>query len=302
MKLGVLLKAVRALSIFATATTLAFAQNGRLPEDCSFRTVEIPGAFSSTIAGTNDAGAMAGSFSAGLRSEPQGFLLFHGNFTSFSFPGSADTAANDVNNRGRIVGNYDVFDNSTNSFVSSGFVLDPHSGFQSVQVPQSTFTSAGGLNDSGDIVGQTRDASQTSRGFLLRRGHFKQFVFPGATATDATGINNEGAIVGTYQDAARNTHGYVLKHGRFRSIDFPGATVTVPWKINDKGTIVGTYTSEDVEHGFLWSNGVFKTTDSPQTTQGTDLRDLSNRNTIVGNIKTSVFSASSVKAQCRGRF
>lgn len=304
MRLSSLFKTSRGLCILAVVSVVpAVAQDGHAQANCSLQTLDISGAFSSGAHGVNSAGAIAGNFSNGLRSEPQGFLLFRDKVTDIVFPGALFTAANDINNRSHIVGEYEVFDSSTNSSVRHGFVLDPRTGFHSVDVPQAAATSAQALNDRDDIVGWFQASDFSQHGFILRRGHFVKFSFPNAASTEANGINNHDTIVGTYSDASNVSHGFRWKNGVFKSIDFPGASDTFLTKINDQGTIVGSYRAADATHGFVLKNGEFRTIDGPPGSAGTALNDINNREEIVGAIGgDSLFSTQAFKVRCTGRF
>ena len=47
-----------------------------------------------------------------------GFLLSNGEFTSFDFPGAADTIPFGINAAGQIVGRYDLADGSNHGFLA----------------------------------------------------------------------------------------------------------------------------------------------------------------------------------------
>jgi uncharacterized membrane protein len=274
----------------------ALAQDSAPTAACSFQPLNF-GTFNSAAWGINDFGVITGDFSAGLRSEPQGFVYRRGEFTPFVFPGSTFTVAQDVNNPRRIVGYYF-------SDVEHGFVLDTRGAFHTVSVPGATNTRAHALNDRGDVVGAADDGDQfVQRAFLLQRGHFTTFSFPGAASTEADGINSYPTIVGTYRDSAGVSHGFKLKSGVFTSIDFPGATNTFASKINDRGVIVGWYDIAGVSHGFVLAKGVFHTIDDPAGGPGTKVLDVNKQKQIVGIIGADDhFSVQAFKADCTGVF
>ena len=66
------------------------------------------------------------------------------------------------------------------------------------------------------------------------------------------------------------------------TLDVEGAVVTTALDVNDAGDVVGSYyTADGRVHGFLWSNGAFKTVDGPNSVR-TELWGVNNRGDIVG--------------------
>lgn len=181
-------------------------------------------------------------------------------FVPLDYPGAVLTAADDLNNRGHVVGWY-----IDAAGVYHGFVLI-NGRYTSVDFPGAGHTSTLGINDSGDIVGAYNvkevGADKDVRGYLLRNGAFTRIDFPGAAETRPLGINRNGDIAGLYSDQKQGKHhGFLLRGGVFTSIDFPGSDYTDVWKINDSGQIAGRYRSsgDDKFHLFLWTDGNFVT-------------------------------------------
>jgi uncharacterized membrane protein len=93
----------------------------------------------------------------------RGFLLHNGSdLVPFDVPGSASTAAWDVNPSGAVVGVY-VAANIAHGFVWSG----PQ--FESIDVPGAQSTRAFGINPQGTIVGTYTDTSNRTHGFIADR-------------------------------------------------------------------------------------------------------------------------------------
>jgi uncharacterized membrane protein len=227
--------------------------------------VPYPATFQTTPTGINDRGQIAGFYlDFGLTSH--GFLLSHGNFSSFDFTTpSCCTDFWGINSRGQIVG-----------YGGNVGFLFMDGQFSTVVVPGSNFTSAQGINDSGEIVGDAIVADEAV-GFLLTGDGFSLIRAPGARSTRALGINDSGHIVGTAE-----THGYLLRNGVFSTIDFPGAVRTVPTGINNVGEIVGWYEeSPSMLHGFIMNQEGISTIDFPGSTS-TQVFGINNRGEIVG--------------------
>ena len=156
-------------------------------------------------------------------------------------------------------------------------VAAPAPAFTTIDFPGGFVTLAGDINTTGQIVGRYTDGGGIVHGFLLSGGTFTSItVPPRALWTRAIAINDGGDIVGDYSltDARgdKNVHGFLLHNGTFSSLDFPGAANTVAQGIDANGDIVGFYTPNDGtststggshRHGFLLSNGAFRSIDFP---------------------------------------
>ncbi|HET9838401.1 MAG TPA: hypothetical protein VFR84_09220, partial [Candidatus Angelobacter sp.] len=127
---------------------------------CTYTTLNIPNAVTSTALGNNDQGAIVGAFTTST-TDDRGFLLFQGKFTHFNFPGAESTEALDINNNGQIVGDYG------NSTGQHGYVVQ-NGVFHSISAPAApSQTRALGINNFGVIVG-----AAGAFGFRLSSGHF----------------------------------------------------------------------------------------------------------------------------------
>ena len=129
-------------------------------------------------------------------------------FTVLQFPGSLDSAATGINDRGTIVGNWDT-DPTT---VGHGFVFDRGS-FTTFDVPGASGTFPGGINSRGEITGVSYDAQGGQRGFVLDDDTFSTFDVPEATpgTTHATSINARGQVVGFYKNLAGQPRGFLAE-------------------------------------------------------------------------------------------
>lgn len=290
------------ISIFSVFPARSFAQEANSTGTCSFQDLKLQ-AFSSAASGINDIGAVVGSFSVGLRTSSQAFLLFRGKFTPFTFPGSASAGAFDINNHAQIVGSYsDRSGRIHGFFVQSG-------GFRTIDVPGAVNgTFPNGINNTGDIVGGFFGSSGGERSFLLHRGKFTFFRFPGSVSTEATSININSVIVGTYRNTVvgGRIHGFMVRNGAFATLDFPGAINTFPAKINDKGEIVGSYEKSDfIAHGFVLAHGKFTTIDKPPEAPGTqtNILGVNNFSRIVGSFSdANIFAVLAFQGNCTAVF
>ncbi len=171
--------------------------------------------------GINSRGDIVGRYDD-AQGHRHAFLLSEGEFTSFDFPGVADTAAWGINPAGDITGRYVAPDGRSHGFLLSG------GEFTSIDFPGAVETAPGGvpsapivrINSRGDIVGSYCDAEPCSlkqpvHGFLLSRdgddeGVFTSLDFPGSIRTAGAGIDSQGDTVGSYVDNSSKTHGFLL--------------------------------------------------------------------------------------------
>lgn len=125
-----------------------------------------PGATSSEASTVNPSGAVVGGFTNNGGStcsiECQGYLLFHGEYTTVSFPNSVFTFVGGGNPENDIVGEY-----VDTAGVTHAYLL--HNGtYTSFDYPEVgvQFTEATGINPGGVIVGLFVDSTNAVHGFI----------------------------------------------------------------------------------------------------------------------------------------
>jgi hypothetical protein len=194
------------------------------------------------------------------------------------------TSLADINDRGKIVGN----------FVAGphGFLLDERSKFTDIQCPDALDgTAAKSINRHGALAGFCVTGGRVHGFFRDKKGKYTLLDFPRATLTEAVGINDDDQVVGDYRDSDGRFHGFFWNAGLFLMVDapFPEATLTVPNAINNVGQIVGFYFDNKVTemfpnghaHGFLYDNGFFSAFDVPGASETLPL-DMNDQGQIVG--------------------
>jgi probable HAF family extracellular repeat protein len=265
-----------------------------------FTTITLPG----SPGGINNSGQIVGS------GPSEGFLYTNGALSAIDVPGSGYTYAFGINDLGQIVGAYGV-----SSLVEEGFLYS-NGIFSTIDVPGSEdFTEATAINDSSQIVGIYTGLvgpNALTLGFLDVNGMFTTLYYPGSAgqfslATEPSGINNAGEIVGTvyiipagFPGGAVPGYAFVYDNGVFSLMSVPGSLDTVANGINDSGQIVGYYIDgNDVQHGFLDTNGIFQTIDFPNALPGTtDLVGINDAGEIVGTFEPAPEPASSLFVVC----
>lgn len=125
--------------------------------------------------------------------------------------GSAFNAALDINNRGQIIGNSDLYgDMVTHTFLwQSGTMSDLGA------LPGDVDSFAGGINDEGQVVGESCDASGNCRGFLWQNGSMTDLntLIPPSKNLNVlfgSNINDSGEITGATVNAQGAERAIVL--------------------------------------------------------------------------------------------
>jgi probable HAF family extracellular repeat protein len=159
-----------------------------------------------------------------------------------------------------------------------------------LDVPGATVTYPDAVNNFGQIAGFFQDAMGV-HGFVVA-------PFLGLTRIDppygpldnsyfGIGINDFGQLVG--QALVTNSSGRVVgstgfldSFGSFTKVNVPNASITQPLGINDTGQIIGFYVDQSGTHGFLRTNGVFKTIQDPNASGASIPFGINNFGHIVG--------------------
>jgi uncharacterized membrane protein len=235
--------------------------------------------------GINSVGQVVGRYMDPTGVE-QAFLRYTGGSSrTFSAPGGVlGTWAQDINDRGDIVGVY--FDAD---FAAHGFLLRDGQ-FSSIDFPGALETKARSIDALGRITGNYLACTRTCAaghpdpleiGFVLDRTGFHSVFFPG---TDSTDVWDEVANVrvGDWSDLAGNVFGYVEEGRVFTDTNVPGSSVTSIRGINHRGTLVGVFGDEqDNLHGFAKVPRGFMQLDVPGSI-GTVANRINDQGTVVG--------------------
>ena len=267
------------LMMAATATIAA--------EPVSFTSFDIPGATSYFVAGINDEGLVAGSWSAADGSEI-GFIRAPDGRISTPIVHPDDntrtTVLRAVNDEGVIAGFY-------GANVSNGFLLTEGK-FRTVDFPGAVATALRGINNLGDVSGtySVVDLNADEFGFIIPcRGPAISFKLPDPTGTGIVvgGINDLRQLVGYYTDATSTLVGFLRQpSGQFVSVIVPGALSTQVYGINDCGIVVGVYGDGSTAHGFYGRPGNLHSFDLPGAA-ATFAQGINNEGRIVGRYATA---------------
>lgn len=246
-----------------------------------FTTLTFPDTYDVSANDINDAGKIVGFYFDRSTNPPvsHGFLWSGDSYSTLDCTNASSTAAQGINNKGQIVGQYD------NGGPTYGFLLSGGS-YNTIDYPQSISTLAVGINSDGHIVGfyfvKISDTANITLGFLWNGASYSTIGGPtGALQSVANDINNASEIVGYYNDN-KDRHGFLFSGDNYTNLDVPGASLTIPYRINDQGQVVGYYLDNTGEHGFLWANDNYSTIDYPGASR-TILLGINNVGEMVGH-------------------
>jgi hypothetical protein len=126
-------------------------------------TFDPPGAASSSTSVVIPSGAVVGASTdlsgTTCSTQCQGYLLFHGSYTTINYPGSSFTFAGGANAERNIVGIYVDASGAGHGFLFNG-------AYTSFDYPGAIFTEATGINPGGVIVGLYTDSTNVTHGFI----------------------------------------------------------------------------------------------------------------------------------------
>lgn len=215
----------------------------------------FPGSVQTQVTGINNLGDTVG-FWVNANGVNLGFIEWNGVFSSYKDPNTGKGTVNQllgINDSGIAVGFY-----TDANGVNHAYKLNQATGkFTAIRPPNAVSAIATGINANGDIVGFVTASDGSTDGFLLKGGHYTEFVFPGTTNTTPFGVNLSDQIVGSYVDNGGLTHGFLLSsplsHAQWKTIDDPnGIGTTIVNGLNDKAQLVGFYVdSAGNTDGFL---------------------------------------------------
>jgi probable HAF family extracellular repeat protein len=202
----------------------------------------LPGGDNSYAMAINDRGDIVGfSANAADNTELRAVRWHHGRMTVLETP-SHHSIANDINNRGVIVGGA-----TAGQSIESGAVRWRHNGIHGLTAGLPSTATA--VNERGDITGLVFGG--LTHGFLWQRGRLVEIdPPPGSTFIQPYGINDRTQIVGSTDSFA-----FLWQHGRTIALPrLKGASEARD--INDRGQIVGSSAVRPDgtgAHAVLWS-------------------------------------------------
>jgi probable HAF family extracellular repeat protein len=193
----------------------------------------LPGLFNAAE-GINDSGQVVGVSSVPVLQ--RAFLYSNGTLQDLgALPGKDSAAANDINNRGQVVGNSSTAGQDFRAFLySDGAMTDL--GTLGI-APGGTYSSATAINDVGQVVGFTA-TTQGDRAFLYSNGVMRDLgvLASAPILSKATDINVRGDVVGN-SVGPNGQRAFLYSQGVMQDLGLLGMTSASG--INDNGEVVG---------------------------------------------------------------
>jgi probable HAF family extracellular repeat protein len=241
--------------IVGNSTTAGFGTHAFIYENGSMRDL-VPNGPDSLASAINDQGQIIGLNIDTLRAS----LLVNGTAIDLGTPGPQMSFAMGINNRGQIVGNYDLRDRfgstATRAYLyDAGKVTDLGTLYGN-NPPELPFTSAEAINDQGQIVGRGDTSTGHTHAFLYSNGVMRDLGTLGMRSSQAYSINNLGEIVGILTATAPQHHGFIYRDGLMSDLNDliesdSGWTIQWARDINDFGLIAAVGVKDGVSRGII---------------------------------------------------
>ena len=170
-----------------------------------------------------------------------------------TLPGGLDSGAVDTNNKGQVVGTFDLPPDADGSCCWSHAVLwDPTSGIRDLgTLPGGRSSKAVAINEAGQVVGNSDYPAGEDHTFLWDPGTGMQDLGPG----QAVDINDAGQVIGTHWDENVGGHSFVWDPvtGMRDLGTLPGWTGDIRAQdVNNAGQVAGyLYVQSDPNSDFL---------------------------------------------------
>jgi hypothetical protein len=211
-----------------------------------------------------------------------GIKYLSGHFKVFDVPfqGVTGTNANGINDKGWIVGTYDIGSVEQGFFRKNGI-------YSVISIPGSDDTQVYGINNKGQMVGDYSIAGITW-GFVGSEVNLGYNYTPidvlGATGTVATCINGKG-LIGGYYLVGSVEHGFLYNGSTYTTVDNPNYANNEVTGINNNGWVAGIgIDSLGLGHSWIEYRGNFYTVADPASTGATLVGGINNHDHVVGTI------------------
>jgi uncharacterized membrane protein len=213
-------------------------------------------------------------------------------FEVVNYPGDTFTQLLGINNSETIAGYHG--NGTLPSHPFSGFTLVlPHT-FTTENFPGAVQTQVIGINNNAasKTCGFYIDTKMANHGFIKVGPSYLTIDFPATTSVPPVnqllGLNDSAQQAGYWQDSSGNFHAYITGGGTFfLGLTIPKVPSAQATGINNKGWITGFYIdSAMVTHGFVLTQGTFRTIDYPRAT-ATSVLGSNNNGQLVGTYTDS---------------
>lgn len=195
-------------------------------------------------------------------------------YNLLGLPNSAESVAEDVNNRGAVAGHW-----------GDRAYLWKRGAFRFLPSLGGDASRAFGLNNRNIVVGQSQNAAGDFHATLWEgKEQPLDLGTPGGTTSTATDINRAGTVVGFGDNGAGETRGFVWLNGSLHVLNpRPGDQTSAAFAINRRGTIVGASCTGAICVPVRWKGSNPKARVLKNFPAGSGLAlDINDRNRVVG--------------------
>ena len=283
----------RLLAGFAGCAVLAasFAASVANAAELHYRIIHIVASDptrSIEIGDVNISGQVVGTSST-ASGDARAFRWQHGGFTDLNdviAPGSTATRANDINDRGTIVGTI----GNSQSFKLRGTRVTPVT-----VVPGETGTNASRINNAGQMIVSSFGTPESSGDYFVDGDNAE--LLPGVPGSiggmTALNLNDQGAVVGhefILNDQGVAFHAVLWQNGALTELGQPAGFVnSFAESINNRNRIAGRLENSSGASAAVWQDGAWTLLPplAPGESQGSDASAINDRGMIVGTVTLS---------------
>jgi probable HAF family extracellular repeat protein len=268
----------------------------------------LPGGCFSLPNAINSKGMFAGSADIGFIDPATGLpaihadFLYKGQILDLGTFGGSNSLANDVNERGQVVGGAENLEPDPWDFAGITLGLPSPTAWHAFLWQAGVMRDLGTLggpssfavviNDRGQAVGFsfTTAVPNPSTGlptldpFLWDRGKMINLGTLGGTFGEAIAINNRGQVAGFSDlEGDLTNHAFVWDRGVMTEIGTFGGDNSIAFWINDAGQVVGNAQLPDgTHHGFFWSKGKMTDIGTLGSDPCSNAFDINTRGQVIG--------------------
>jgi probable HAF family extracellular repeat protein len=192
--------------------------------------------------------------------------------------GSTDVFAQDVNNRGEVVG----FSFATGQQHAFRWREGVYTDLSDVIAPDAFSTSVEAINDRSTIFGSLITSSFQSQAYLLRNGQVTQVEPVPGVDTLASDINNLGQMIVLTSQGSGQT--WFLDGENVEQLPgLPGSDGMLGQAMNDRGAVVGQSIVASQNHAVLWQSGTLTEIGLVPGADASIAFDVNNRTQVIVN-------------------
>ena len=252
---------------FATAAGAA-----RAPQ-WTFIELKAPGGDAIIATGINDHGEVTGWYREACADRfgcVRPFLWSDGELRTLPTPPDLPRIeVNEINARGVIVGNTEIFPREVLVWMDGAWVRPGIAG------------QGFDINRGGDIAGM----DERSQPFLFRDGVLFGLPTLGAGLAGALALNDRAVVAGFADTPDRRRRAVIWENGALRDLGDLGGTFNVATAINNRGTVVGIADDGTMSAAFIW-DGVMRRI--PGLGSGSRPTGINDHGAVVGSINSAI--------------